>query len=145
MKVRRKERQDKEKKDRIAKMIKMKFLKLQTKNIFLEIMADVKAIKDCCDDAILAFGGRPFNHEKERKEKQNVRSNLTESNRSKPNRTESNRSEPNRTESNRFDQDRTESNRFEPSQDIFHSPPRVEMAFKRVLKNMTIGECVLTV
>jgi hypothetical protein len=81
-------------------------------------MADVQAIKECCDDAILAFGGRPIIDQEKENEK--------------PNR---NRNDPNRTESSRTERNRTETNR-----DIFQNPPRVEMAFKRVLKSMTVGE-----
>jgi hypothetical protein len=93
-------------------------------------MADVQAIKECCDDAILAFGGRPIIDQEKENEKPNR--NQTGSNRNDPNR---NRSDPNQTESSRTERNRTETNR-----DIFQNPPRVEMAFKRVLKSMTVGE-----
>ena len=101
-----------------------------------EIMADVQAIKECCDDAILAFGGRPIIDQDKENEKPNRNvPNRTETDRTERNRTESNRTERNRTESNRTERNRTETNR-----DIFQNPPRVEMSFKRVLKSMTVGE-----
>ena len=80
-----------------------------------EIMADVQAIKECCDEAILAFGGRPIIDQDKENEKPNRNRNQTESSRTERNRTETNR-------------------------DIFQNPLRVEMAFKRVLKSMTVGE-----
>jgi hypothetical protein len=85
-------------------------------------MSDVQAIKECCDDAILAFGGRPIIDQDKENEKPNRNRNR-------------NRNDPNQTESNRTERHRTETNR-----DIFQNPPRVEMAFKRVLKSMTVGE-----
>ena len=74
-------------------------------NISLEIVFDVEAIKECCDEAIVAFGGKPIS---------------------------GSGSDLQRT--------RRPDEAVGLSQDLFHSPPRVEMAFKQVLKNMTVGE-----
>ncbi len=63
----------------------------------------MEAIKECCDEAIVAFGGKPVSG-----------------------------SDPQR--SKRPDET------VGICQDLFLSPPRVEMAFKQVLKNMTVGE-----
>ena len=67
---------------------------------FLAILTDVDIIKVCCDEAIVAFGGKPV-HEP-------VTANFRE----------------------------------ESCNEIFRSPPKVEMAFKKVVKSITIGESV---
>ena len=70
-------------------------------------MYDVSVIKDCCNEAIVAFGGKV--------------SNGVDSSKS-------------------CKQSKREKDETIPVQDLFHSPPRVEAAFKQVLKNMTIGK-----
>jgi hypothetical protein len=72
-----------------------------------EIVFDVEAIKECCDEAIVAFGGKPISGS-------------------------GSGSDPHKS--------RRPDEAVGLSQDLFHSPPRVEMAFKQVLKNMTVGE-----